>query len=133
MLRVRRIHPYEQGYRYVLVALAIREAIAEVERKPGAQLPSIVTMKEHFGVANMTIRRAIGILVNEKVVISRPGKGTFIAAKPGTADANNPLAQLNRMRESLIAFERATATALAEMRGEIAMLEEAFAAEAAAP
>lgn len=125
---MRRIHPHEQGHRYVLAARVIREAVAEGELKPGARLPSIVEMSEHFDVATMTVRRAVQILINEKVLISRPGVGIFVAA---AAEAHNPLVQLARMRESLIAIEKTVTARVADLRAEIAVLEEALAIEAA--
>jgi len=43
------------------------------------QLPSIMELTEQTGLAVGTIRRAIGILVDEGRVATAPGRGTVVA------------------------------------------------------
>jgi GntR family transcriptional regulator len=45
----------------------------------GAQVPTEAALTEMFEVGRSTIRKAMQLLVNEGVLIRRPGKGTFIA------------------------------------------------------
>jgi len=67
------VHPYIQ------VADQLRHGIKTGEIGP--QLPSIMTLTEQTGLAVGTIRRAIGILINEGLVATAPGRGTFVAVK----------------------------------------------------
>jgi GntR family transcriptional regulator len=63
-------HPYRQ------LAARLREQIQRGEI--AAQLPSITTLTEQTGLAVGTVRRAIGILVQERLVQTVPGRGTFV-------------------------------------------------------
>lgn len=49
---------------------------------PGDPLPSERELAENLGVSRMTLRRAIGALVEEGRVTSRQGHGTFVASSP---------------------------------------------------
>jgi len=64
------VHPYVQ------VADQLRRGIETGEIGP--QLPSIMELTEQTGLAVGTIRRAIGILVDEGLVATAPGRGTFV-------------------------------------------------------
>jgi DNA-binding GntR family transcriptional regulator len=66
---------------YVKVADAIRAAIADGELAPGAQLPSGPKLAEQFGVAPMTVRRAIEMLRSEGRLRSSHGVGVFVSAE----------------------------------------------------
>lgn len=48
----------------------------------GERLPSVAQLEAHFGVATATVESAIAILRREGLVESRPGSGTYIAARP---------------------------------------------------
>jgi DNA-binding GntR family transcriptional regulator len=63
--------PYQQ------VAARIRERIAAGELGP--RLPSYMALAHELEVSPMTVQRAIGILRDEGLVITRPGRGTFVA------------------------------------------------------
>jgi GntR family transcriptional regulator len=65
---------------YIKVADAIREAIATGELEPGQQLPAGPKLAKDFGVAVMTVRRAIEGLRAEGVLKSTHGVGVFVAA-----------------------------------------------------
>ena len=46
-----------------------------------SRLPSLRQLEAEYDVAPMTVRRAIAVLVQEKLVITKPGRGTFVAAR----------------------------------------------------
>ncbi len=46
--------------------------------RPGDQLPSEAQLCEHYGISPMTVRRAINMLVDQGVVITEQGRGTFV-------------------------------------------------------
>ncbi len=50
--------------------------------KVGSKLPSQEKLSEMYGVSIITIRSAITELVEEKVLIKKQGKGTFVLRKP---------------------------------------------------
>ena len=61
---------------YVQVASQLRRGIETDEIGP--QLPSIMELTEQTGLAVGTIRRAISILIDEGLVATAPGRGTFV-------------------------------------------------------
>ncbi|MGH3400619.1 MAG: GntR family transcriptional regulator [Streptosporangiaceae bacterium] len=63
--------PYQQ------VAARIRERIQSGDLGP--RLPSYMDLAHEMGVAPMTVQRAIRVLADEGLVITRPGRGTFVA------------------------------------------------------
>jgi DNA-binding GntR family transcriptional regulator len=68
------------GPAYLQVASGIREAITSGELKPGEKLPAGPKLAATFGVALMTVRRAIETLQSEGLLRSAPGVGVFVAA-----------------------------------------------------
>ena len=62
--------PYQQ------VAARIRARIRAGELGP--RLPSYMTLAHQLDVSPMTVQRAIGVLRDEGLVVTRPGRGTFV-------------------------------------------------------
>lgn len=56
----------------------LRAAIVTRKLQPGEQLPSFAELARHFGVAPMTVQKAIGILRDEGLIVTRHGKGSFV-------------------------------------------------------
>jgi DNA-binding GntR family transcriptional regulator len=75
-----KIDPESPEHPYVQVARQLREGIASGEIGP--RLPSIMELTEETGLAVNTIRRAIGILIDEGVAYTVPGRGTFARQAP---------------------------------------------------
>jgi DNA-binding transcriptional MocR family regulator len=67
------------------VTHALRAAAAALG--PGDRLPSVRELMAAHRVSPLTVQRAIGRLAGEGLVEPRPGRGTFIAARPGPAVA----------------------------------------------
>ena len=80
---------------YAQLARAIRERIARGDYRPGDRLPSEAELCAAFEVSPMTVRRAIGELVREDVVVTEHGRGTFVKP-PQLAAATFDLADLTR-------------------------------------
>ena len=68
---------------YLRVAAELREKIANGELLPGEQVPSLDRLAETNGISRTTARRAIQVLMDEGLVISRPRWGVFVAERPG--------------------------------------------------
>jgi len=63
---------------YAQLARILQEQIAAGGLRPGDRLSSESQLCEHHGVSRMTVRRAINILVEQGLVITKQGQGTFI-------------------------------------------------------
>jgi GntR family transcriptional regulator len=67
---------------YLRVAAELREKIANGELLPGEQVPSLDRLAETNSISRTTARRAIQVLMDEGLVISRPRWGVFVAERP---------------------------------------------------
>ena len=66
---------------YAQLARQLRDAITSGEIGPDEPLPSIQHIVGETGLAVGTVRRAIGVLVDEGYAYTVPGRGTY-ARKP---------------------------------------------------
>jgi len=64
------------------VADDIRADIRSGDLPPGTRLPAEVDLAEIYGVARVTIRRAVLELRGEGLLIVIQGRGTFVPQKP---------------------------------------------------
>lgn len=67
----------KHAYQQVADAIAARIADGQCPRK----LPSERNMAKEFGVANVTVRHAMAILRERRLIVSVHGRGTFLAPK----------------------------------------------------
>ncbi len=67
---------YEPAYAQLVRML--REQIASGRFRQGGKLPSESDMCQDYGVSPMTVRRAINVLLDQGVVTTVQGKGTFV-------------------------------------------------------
>jgi len=72
----RPVDPYGAEYAYVQVANDIERRITEGEIT--AKLPSERSLAEDYGVAYTTVRRAMEVLRERRVIITVHGRGTFV-------------------------------------------------------
>jgi GntR family transcriptional regulator len=70
--------------RYIIIADRLRQRVESGMWHAGALLPSLHSLAEEFGVARPTARQAVQLLVQEGLLSSRRGQGTFVtqAATP---------------------------------------------------
>lgn len=64
--------------KYATVVKTIQQRIQEGYYVPAQRLPSEYTLAEEFGVTRMTIRKAIGVLINQHLLVKKPGYGTYV-------------------------------------------------------
>jgi len=57
----------------------LREQIESGQLPPHTRLPSETELQQRYGVSRMTVRLAMGALVNDGLVYRHPGKGSFVA------------------------------------------------------
>jgi GntR family transcriptional regulator len=67
---------------YKQIADAIRDAVATGELAPGAKVPSESELVRMFGVAQGTVRNALGLLRAEGLLVAEHGKGVFVRTRP---------------------------------------------------
>jgi GntR family transcriptional regulator len=80
---------------YLRIAHALRRQISEEGLAVGAALPPEPVLGERFRVSRMTLRRAVQVLVDERLLVRRQGVGTFVAS-PRLSD---PLVDLHSTRD----------------------------------
>ncbi len=87
--------------RYVQAYSMLRDWISQGVYQPGAKLPPEGELCETFGVSRITIRKAIDMLVDDKLVVRQQGLGTFVvkdlAAAPVTGDMEQLLRKVQRL------------------------------------
>jgi GntR family transcriptional regulator len=64
--------------RYRQIAAELRSAIEGGEYPPGARLPGENALMQDYGVARMTARQALAVLISEGLAVSRKGAGVFV-------------------------------------------------------
>lgn len=60
------------------VSSALRAAILTKKFEPGDQLPSGPELAKHYGVARMTVDKALKMLRDEGLIVTRKGIGSFV-------------------------------------------------------
>ena len=67
---------------YAQLADALRERIVKGAWPVGSQIPTLPALAKEFDVGLITVRQAVQILRDEKLVAPEQGRGTFVRAKP---------------------------------------------------
>lgn len=71
-----KINPDSPEHPYVQLAGLLRERIRAGEIGP--RMPSIMELSEETGLSAATVKRALGLLIEEKLIFTVPGRGTFV-------------------------------------------------------
>jgi DNA-binding transcriptional regulator YhcF (GntR family) len=108
---------------YLHIAAAIRHRIATGALRPGDRVPSTRQVVRDFGVAMATATRALAVLRDEGLVVTRPGSGTVVRAPDPPARRRAPDQELSTDRIV------ATAMAVADAEGLEAVSMRRLAAE----
>ena len=81
---------------YAQLANILRHSMATGILRPGDQIPSEAQLCERYSVSPMTVRRAINLLVDQGMVVTEQGRGTFV--KPITmSEASFQLKELQNL------------------------------------
>jgi DNA-binding transcriptional regulator YhcF (GntR family) len=108
---------------YLRIAAALRSRIESGALRPGDRVPSTRQVVRDFGVAMATAGRALAVLRDEGLVVTRPGSGTVVRTRGGPARRRAPDRELGTGRIV------ATAMALADAEGLDAVSMRRLAAE----
>lgn len=88
------LDPDDRRPESVQIADAIRAQISTGELKAGERVPSVRTLAAEFGVAEMTAQKAKQAVEAEGLIITRPGKGSFVVESVGRPkDARSAVTQ----------------------------------------
>lgn len=63
---------------YRQVAAVLRGRIESGEYQPGRRLPSVRGLVQEFGIAELTARKALRVLVEDGLAEMSPGMGTYV-------------------------------------------------------
>jgi GntR family transcriptional regulator len=89
---------------YKQIADHLRAAIGRERLGPGDQLPSEAQLMAHYGVARMTARNALRVLLDEGLITAEHGRGVYVRSRPPVRRlASDRFAQRHR-KEGKAAF-----------------------------
>lgn len=66
---------------YLQVRDAVLERIRSGQLRPGGLLPSEMDLHRELGVSLGTLRKALGVLETEQLIVREPGRGTFVRSR----------------------------------------------------
>ena len=87
---------------WLAIATDIRNSIAEGQYVQGGKLPTETALAQRYGVNRHTVRHAFSKLIEEGLLRSRRGSGTFVANRP----TDYPIGERVRFHENLMAAGR---------------------------
>lgn len=116
------LNPDDTRPESVRVADAIRTQITSGDLRPGERVPSVRALAEQFDVAEMTAQKAIETLRADGLIITRPGKGSFVrdlSEVPTPAEPSAQYAALSRHLDAIDETVRNLAQQLEELQTEV--------------
>lgn len=72
------VDPWKPEPLYRQLAELLRSQIRSGKYQPGDRLPSEATLQQEHGLARDTVRAALDLLREEGLVVTFPGRGTFV-------------------------------------------------------
>jgi GntR family transcriptional regulator len=66
---------------YLQLAGILREQIQSGQLPPRSRIPSITRLVEEHDLGQVTVRNALKVLQAEGLIMTVPGRGTFVAKK----------------------------------------------------
>jgi GntR family transcriptional regulator len=88
---------------YLQLADALQAKIADGSFRPGDKLPSEARLRQQHQLSQMTVRRAVNILLQRGLVRTAQGRGTFVKSP----DISEAVFQLRELKEYIVQGDRA--------------------------
>jgi GntR family transcriptional regulator len=88
-----------KGPAYLQLASLIKRMIANGEYSPGSRIPSETIISRSYGVAVMTVRQAISLLVEQGLLKRVHGRGTFVCGPDWTRASFNMVGLLEMLSD----------------------------------
>ncbi len=76
------VHLSNPAHLYEQVVEDIRSKIVSGELKPGERIETQAELARKYNVSLITVKNALALLVNEGLLFSRAGKGTYVLERP---------------------------------------------------
>ncbi|MFE7215962.1 winged helix-turn-helix domain-containing protein [Streptomyces sp. NPDC057611] len=116
---------------FEVIAETLRERIRSGGLRPGDALPTQSVLMREFGASSLTVQKAMALLKQDGWVVSRPGKGAFVAHHDHTDDADDldgaqattPVGGTTARVEALELALAEAVEQLADLRGRVEALE----------
>lgn len=70
-----------ERWEYLQLADILRSRITDGTYEPGVKIPPLLDLQAEFSLSSMTVRRAVGVLVDEGLLVRVPGRGTFVTRR----------------------------------------------------
>lgn len=106
---------------WLAIATSLRDNTSEGLYIPGDKLPTEAALAKKFGVNRHTVRHAVSKLVDEGLLRTRRGSGTFVTARP----TEYPIGKRVRFHENLLAAGRTPQKRLLHIETRAVSAEEA--------
>lgn len=106
---------------YLQACAVLVERIAEREWKPGSSLPSEYTLSRELGVSLGTVRKALDLMVRQRLITRRQGRGTYVNDHQ-SLEPTGWLDSVKSQRNKRISTETETKSMTRERAGLDAML-----------
>jgi GntR family transcriptional regulator len=90
--------------RYYQVYAMIQQRLREGEWSPDEAMPTEQEFADSFGVSRVTIRKALNMLEEQKLILRQQGRGTFASRAPRKQNRLN----FSGLLENIVDFERHT-------------------------
>lgn len=91
----------DQRAPYAQVADALRRAIRDGTYAEGERLPSVTELASEFGVAKMTVQRAVSELREEGLLASWQGRGTYVREQVAASSDDTSAESIDELRREV--------------------------------
>ena len=68
-------------YLYLQLAELLREQIRSGKLPPRSRVPSLVELAARYELVEMMVRKALRVLIDEGLIETKPGRGTYVKGK----------------------------------------------------
>lgn len=72
----------EKQPKFQEIANKIEKRVTEVQYVSTQKLPSEYDLADEFQCSRLTVRKAIELLISQKVLVKEKGKGTYVMKRP---------------------------------------------------
>lgn len=104
--------------RYFQVYLTLRDWIHNGNYRTGSQLPTESELCETFGVSRITVRKAVDLLVTDKLIRREQGRGTFVTRSDATPPLTGDMGQVLKRLDSLAQRSQAVNVQITTVRAD---------------
>lgn len=93
-----KLDPDDPRAPYLQIADDLRTAVESGALPPGAQLPSLPTLASEYDVSLGTAKSALTVLRDAGLIVTRPGKGSYVRTQTCDADDGKTPADFEDLR-----------------------------------